>query len=236
MRVFTPQPADMGGSMGGAGAQGYWRKTDGYISFGSYTVNGMRTYTRKRFIPLMDYPQFTNDKNKATGFDPMTDGFRPLLEHGGIREFGLAQIVELGWHRKPHKILQAAIDRVAATGASPQEALETVIPQLKGFERVDVPCILCKGRVFNSEDELSSHEVLHKDDVQTRRLSDSISQALTGGQAASTEAMAPVLQMLAQAITSLSSSQAETQANLANTNALIARMLQANESVEPKKK
>jgi hypothetical protein len=234
-RVFTPPAADSGGSLSGAGAQGYWKKPDGTIVWGAYTVNGMRSYTRKRFMPLFEYPQFTNDLNKRTGFDPMHDSYRLILERGGIKEFGLAQIVELGWHRKPHRVLQAQIQRLIDRGASEQEAMETVIPQLRGFVRVDVPCLLCPGKVLNSEDELARHEILHKEDVQTRRLSESISQAVTGGQAASTEALAPVLRMLADAITTISANQAETQANLANTNALIARLLADREPPSAKK-
>lgn len=234
-RVFTPAAADAGGSLSGSGAQGYWRKPDGTITFGAFTVNGLRTLTRKKFMPLYEYPQFTNDPNKAMRWDPMHDPYRLMLEAGGIKEFGLEQIVELGWHRKPHRVLQAQIDKLRATGVSAQEALETVIPQLRGFTRTDVPCPLCPGRVFNSEEELSSHDILHKEDVQTRRLGDAISKALTGGQAASTEAMAPVLQMLAQAIQSISVNQSEMQANLANTNTLIARMLK-DEPAAPAKK
>lgn len=235
-RIFTPAPADIGGTLSGSGAQGYWRKKDGEITFGAFTVNGMRSYTRKKYLPLMDYPQFTNDKNKATGFDPMLDPFRPLLERGGIKEFALPQIVELGWHRKPHRILQAQVDRLVNMGHSAQEALEAVIPQLVGFERVDVPCPLCPGRVFNSDDELSRHEILHKDDVQTRRLGDAITKALSGSQAASNDTLAPIVKMLADAISALSVNQSETTAALANTQALIARTLAAGETSDTPKK
>lgn len=225
--VFTPAAADAGGSLNGSGAQIYWRKTDGTIVFGSGTVNGFRVNTRKRFLPLMEYGEFTNDVHRRIGWDPMLDPYRPLLERGGIKEFSREQVVELGWHRRPHRILQAQIDRLVAQGVPAAQALVAVIPQLDGFERTDVPCPLCPGRVFNSDDELSRHEILHKDDVQTRRLGDAISKALAGGQAASSETFAPIIKMLADAITKLSVGQAETQANLANMSALIQRAVAA---------
>lgn len=235
-RVFTPASAEAGGSLSGSGAQGYWRKTNGDIVFGSYTVNGLRTNSRKKFVALMDYGEFTNDLNKRIGHDPMLDPYRLILERGGIKEFTRAQIVELGWHRKPHHVLQAAIDRLVAQGVSKSDALIAVIPQLAGFERVDVPCPICPGRVFNSDEELSRHEILHKDDVQTRRLGDAITHALQGGQAASNETFAPIIKMLADAITSLSVSQAETQANLANMNALMQRVVAADPTNDTRKK
>lgn len=226
-RVLTPAAADAGGSMNGSGAQGYWRKTDGDIVFGSYTVNGLRTNSRKKFVALMDYGEFTNDVNKRIGLDPMLDPYRLILEKGGIKEFTQGQIVELGWHRKPHRVLQAAIDRLVLQGVGKDVALVAVMPQLAGFTRVDVPCPICPGRVFNSDGELSRHEILHKDDVQTRRLGDAITHALAGGQTASNETFAPIIKMLADAITQLSVGQAETQANLANMTTLMQRVVAA---------
>lgn len=235
-RVFTPQAADAGGTLNGSGAQGYWRKTDGTIVFGSFTTNGFRVNTRKRFMPLMEYGEFTNDLNKRIGLDPMLDPYRLILEKGGIKEFTREQIVELGWHRKPHRVLQAQIDRLVAQGVPHEQALVAVIPQLAGFERTDVPCAICPGRVFNSEDELKRHEILHKDDVQTRRLGDAITQALAGGQAASTETFAPIVKMLAEAIQALSVSQAEMQANLANVASLVKGAVAAQSDTDTKKK
>jgi hypothetical protein len=220
-RIFTPQLAEAGGSLSGSGAQGYWRKPSGEIVFGSFTTNGFRVNTRKRFMPLMEYGEFTNDLHKRTKWDPMLDPYRPILERGGIKEFTREQIVEFGWHRKPHHVLAAQIERLVADGIPREQATVAVIPQLAGFERVDVPCSICPGRVFNSEDELKRHEILHKDDVQTRRLGDAITQALAGGQAAQNETMTPILKMLAEAIQSLSVNQAEIQANLANVASLV---------------
>jgi len=196
---------DFEGNRDGSGMQGYWKKPDGTITFGSYTVNGMRSYTIKGFMPLSQYGQFTTAFDARRRLDPMIDPYRHMLEQGGIKEVTQAQIVELGWHRKPHAVLARAMQRLMEQGYWESEALTTIMPQLKGFERRDVLCQTCPGRVFNSQDELERHEIIHREDVQTRRLGESISSALAG----SAQANEPILKMLAEAIQMLSINVAE---------------------------
>ncbi len=214
---------DVESTKGSSGLQCYWRKPDGTITFGSCTANGLKSYTKKKFVMLADYGEFPTSFDSVRRWDVMTDPYRLILERGGISEFTREQIVELGWHRAPHMILRHAINALVGTGLSEAEATLAIMPQLKGFDRLDVPCKLCPGRVFNTEAELEHHEVLHREDVQTRRMTDGISNALAGSQAASTETLAPILKMLAEAISSLAVGQAEQRTAIDNIKALVTK-------------
>lgn len=206
---------------GDSGRQSYWRKPDGTIVFLSCTANGLKSYTKKKFTLLPDYGEFTTAFDSARRLDIMVDPYRLILERGGIKEFSREQIVELGWHRTPHVILRHAISALIGSGLSESEAMLAVMPQLRDFERVDVPCKLCPGRVFNSESELEHHEILHREDVQTRRMTDGIAKAIAGAQAGQTESFAPILQMLAQAIQTLADGQADQRLLLDNITSMV---------------
>jgi len=54
------------------------------------------------------------------------DRYKKILENGGVREFCLEQILELGWHRKPPKGIK--------------------FPQLEGLSPIDHKCKYC-GKV-----------------------------------------------------------------------------------------
>jgi hypothetical protein len=211
------------------GLTGYWKCQNGEIKFLDSGPNGMQAYTRKRMYLLPEYGNYSLSPKR--GWDPMNDPFKPLLEQGGIKEFSLAQIVELNWHRRPHPVIKRQVDVLVQSGRSEREALDAAMPQLKGYEWEDHTCLnpTCRNRLpFNSEGELRQHEVLHREDVRTREQTKAISEAISGIGSASAETMAPALKAIAEVVQSLAAQQAtdrEERAQLqANFNALLAEI------------
>ncbi len=216
------------------GLNGYWRKADGDIQLLDGGPNGFSVYVRKKWTFLEEYGLYSLTPTR--NWNPMTDPYRPILLKGGIKEFRRAQIVELGWHRKPHPVIQKQIDVLVQAGVEPRKALDVAMPQLEGYEweTYHCPSPSCRGREFNAESELRSHEVLHREDVKTRQLGDAIATAVSSGQAASTETLAPLLKGIAEVVQTLAQAQAqdrdERRELQANFNALLAEIAKSNKS------
>jgi hypothetical protein len=229
-REFTARAEGEGdhpSSLPDIGLSGYWKKPNGEIVLLDSGPNGMQAYTRKRWMLLPEYGQWSLSPQR--GWQPMTDPYRKILEFGGIREFTREQIVELHWHTRPHPVLQRKIDVFVQSGMDKRAALDAVIPQLAGYEWEVFRCgnPACRDRAFNSESELRGHEVLHREDVRTREMSNAISTAISGSQAANMESLAPALTAIAEVVQSLAVSQVEMQKNF---NALLAEVAKSNKS------
>lgn len=226
-QIIQNQPSyermDREGERGEIGLNAYWRRADGGIALVDGGPNGMQTYTRKKWTFLGEYGLWS--LSRQGNWDPMNDPYRRILERGGIKEFALDQILELNWHRKPHPVLQRQIDALVTAGVASDVALEAVIPQLKGFERQDFPCpnASCRGRVFNDAASLNAHEIIHKQDVQTRQLGEAITKATMAGQAASAETMAEAIGAIASLVQRLAVGQEDMQKNFAALLAEVAK-------------
>lgn len=159
------------------GMVGYWKKPNGEIIVSQTGANGMRTNATKGLLFLARYRQMKLNGG-AGSHNMLTDPYGPMLAQGGIVEFGAAQIIELGWHRKPHPILERQVAAMQAAGVAREDAIRRAMPQLADVSWEDHPCPHCRGRVFNSEGELASHEIMHSDEKRDRRLSDAMSRAM----------------------------------------------------------
>jgi hypothetical protein len=139
--------------------------------------NGMRTNAGKGMLFLSRYPQVKLNGG-AGAHNMLTDPYGPMLAAGGVTEFTVAQVLELGWHRRPHPLLERQVAALVQTGLSRDEAIRRVIPQLASATWEDHPCPHCRGRVFNTAAELGNHEIMHADEKRDRRLSDAMSRAM----------------------------------------------------------
>ncbi len=106
--ALTAQPDDLGGTSLPASLGMrlesipwmYWRKKDGWIVVQQTDASSwQKLYLLRGWQPLRQYGLFVlNDKK--SGFDAR-DQYAFLLRHGGKDEFGIEQVIELGWHRRP---------------------------------------------------------------------------------------------------------------------------------------
>ena len=230
-QIIQNQPvygsADREGEKGDIGLNAYWRRADGGIALVDGGPNGMQVYPKKKWTYLGEYGQWS--LTRQGNWDPMNNPYQKILERGGVKEFSLDQIVELNWHRKPHPVLKRQMDALITAGVTEEAAFVAVMPQLKGFTREDFLCpnSSCRGRVFNTQGDLNAHEIIHKQDVQTRQLGEAITKATMAGQAASAETMSEALSAIAQVVQSLAVSQQDMQKNFA---ALLANVAKQNTS------
>ena len=195
--IYTPGRAgtDIGGS---TGKHGYWRRPDGWICIHGMGASELRASIQVGRAPLVAYGEF-DMANGRGGWNPQQDPYRWLLEHGGIGELPVDQVLQLGWHRTPHPFLAQQVQQLQRSGVSRDEAIRVVIPQLRGVELEDHPCILCPGRApFNSEANLRSHEIIHREDVRQRELGRSIQDAILAAQAGNTQALLPLLKQMVE--------------------------------------
>lgn len=163
----------------------YWRLTDGRVQLLKGGPNGMGRAMRGD-QPLAAYGMVR--RASRNGLPTQNDEFAILVQRGGARELSARQTLGLHWHRRPlnsdtwsHKTLWQSIDQLIATGVEERAALNTVLPQLVGVEIPEPKrCEFCHGRLFLTRDEALKHEsVMHREDVRTRELRDSITTALS---------------------------------------------------------
>ena len=190
-------------------AYGYWRKPNGWITFEQYRHNTLDRFMR-RWSMLPQYGEFK--LIGQPGWDPHRDPYAALVAKGGAGELPPDQVLALRWHRRPDRTERGArsrvwvlIDQYIQRGLEIQDAVEAVLPQLVGTdwrEWRDYHCQFCPQRVFNTASDVARHEsVMHREDVRSREIRDSISDALTKSgaqQAPLLEAVVAVLGQLAQ--------------------------------------
>lgn len=193
------------GTSKNSGLHCYWRKPNGEITIAGTGQHEWQSATMRGMEPLHRYGVFPLTPVHAGAWDPPRDPFRLILQRGGIGEFSLDQILQLRWHLQPHPVLQQRIRQLQQErGLSWREALDEVIPQLKGVTWEEHPCRFaeCARRPpFNSEDELRRHEVLHREDSRIRQQNEALAQAIEQAAAGNTQALLPILQQLAEAQT-----------------------------------
>ena len=187
---------------------GYWRKPDGWVRLSQYGQNSMDALLRGHQM-LPRYGQFS-PPGGAGPSDPLrNDPLVMLVRNGGAHEVLPVQVQSLGWHRRPtasakgsHHLVWQAVETAIARGMDEQDAIEQALPQLTGSgwrEWVDHLCQFCPQRVFNSAEDVARHEsVMHKEDVRTRELKESISAALKEGGGQQNALMDVVVTLLAR--------------------------------------
>ncbi len=220
-------------------AYGYWRKPDGWVTFEQFRHN---TYDRfiRGWNMLIQYGEY-----KLTGqgaWDPHTDVFAALVVRGGAKELPVEQIMSLRWHRRPDRTDRTArarvwglVDQQMQAGLAEQDAVEAVLPQLKGSDwRTwrDHHCQFCPQRVFNTESDVLRHEsVMHREDVRSREIRDSIGGALERAGAQN----APLLEAVVAVLGQLAQDGKEQKALVAELLAGLAVKPSAPEAPAPKK-
>ena len=187
---------------------GYWRKPDGWIRLSQFGQNSMDALLRGHQM-LPRYGQFS-PPGGAGPSDPLRqDPLVMLVRNGGAHEVRPAQVQSLGWHRRPtsgakgsHRLVWETVENAIARGADEKDAIEQALPQLKESdwrEWIDHKCQFCPQRVFNSSEDVARHEsVMHKEDVRTRELRESISSALKEGGGNQNALMEVVVTLLAR--------------------------------------
>ena len=213
------------GTMSGDEAA-YWKKpADDPSEPGFVTVLQIGKNTMDRFYmnwqPLVQkYGAFNLAQGKGSkeqpGWRVESDPFLRIVHKvGGLSEFPAAQIIKLGWHRRPmrasyqtHKFIWQQVDQRIEAGMDEDAAIRAVFPQLEGLPLETWTCEFCPDRRFNEHVHLQKHEsVQHKDQVQARETRNAIATALRDGQSGSgqlTETMALLMGEVAK-------SNAETQ-------------------------
>lgn len=167
-------------------AYGYWRKPDGWITFTQYRHNTIDRY-RRHWMSLDQYGEYK--LIGQAGWDPHHDPFAALVARGGAHELPPDQVLALRWHRRPDRNERGArarvwvlVDQHIRQGLDEQDAVEAVLPQLVPTdwrEWRDYRCQFCPQRVFNTPEDVARHEsVMHREDVRSREIRDSISDAL----------------------------------------------------------
>lgn len=187
-------------------AYGYWRKPDGWITFTQYRHNALDRFMRAwQILPVYGEYKLIGQ----AGWNPHTDPFAALVARGGAHELPPEQVLALRWHRRPARGERGAVARVWALvdqqirqGLDEQDAVEVVLPQLAATDwRTwrDYRCQFCPQRVFNRPEDVERHEsVMHREDVRSREIRDSISDALTKSGDQQSGAFAAVLERMAQ--------------------------------------
>ena len=162
----------------------YHRPQNGEVTFSAAWETEYLSRLRSGFIPLPQYGTFVLTERPGDRWVPNKDPWRQILERGGIKEFPLHQILELGWHLTPPKVNGKPIE----------------IPQLKGKTIPDYICPFCfrPERHFYAERLLNSHmTVMHKEQAGQMRAAQQLEKALQA--ASNPEAM----RILADAIREL---------------------------------
>lgn len=172
--VIGAPPADLSSDMSyiGMGTQKggfymYYRKPDGWIILADADENQVKDNVARGLEPLPKYGLVFLHPPRKLGLNIVSgwhESYRVLLDHpDGPGEFSLAQIVEMGWHRKlPYP--------------------EISFPQLQGYTVQDHRCDFC-GRVFDERRYLDKHVmVMHRDNaamLQQRELLGQVRDVLT---------------------------------------------------------
>ncbi len=189
-------------------AYGYWRKPDGWITFTQFRHNTIDRY-RRHWMSLDHYGEFK--LIGQAGWNPHTDPYAALVARGGAHELPPEQVLALRWHRRPGRNDRGAVSRVWALvdqqirqGLPEQDAIEAVLPQLVATgwrEWRDYHCQFCPQRIFNTPEDVARHEsVMHRDDVRSREIRDSVSDALAKG----SDQQAPLLEAVLAVVAKMS--------------------------------
>lgn len=158
---------------------GYYRKPDGWIAYavGWETAQGRRLMDSKGWSPLDSYPRLVVDQERRGQFHGM-------LRTGGAGEFIPAQIVQMGWDKKPPRILTCG--QVIADFTHPrhvQKCYSTVeFPQMEGVTVNEIQCSMCRKAISSLDDVevlLKKHlEVSHREHLVNKELVSGLKDAL----------------------------------------------------------
>ncbi len=118
-----------------------------------------------------------------------SDPYLGIVQRGGLHEFDAQQIHDLKWHHTPtqdatttHLVVAQHIQSRVNAGATRDEAILAVLPQLAGWDIAEYPCALCPGRIggpFATLANLEAHRsVQHRENVQTEGTRDAVAAAL----------------------------------------------------------
>jgi hypothetical protein len=191
---------------------GYWRIPDdrmprGRITMLQYGQNALERIEREAGVQLRNYGTYKSDGGIGA-WKPWTDPFLGIVQRNGLAEFDAQQIVDLGWHRPPtrqskdsHRAAWKPVQALIDDGMSQDDAVKTVMPQLRGRTLKDYICEFCPSRRFNTLANLKSHEsLMHKDHVLSRGIQEAIVNSQKengGGQEKIVEAILTLVQQLA---------------------------------------
>lgn len=169
-----------------SGAWCYWRRPDGWISLGQANPHEFQRQTEKGMVALLQYGKFSFPYDKPHDWYPERDPWWLLLNRGGVKEFPLDQVVQLGWHQRP-------------------PYPDVVFPQLAGQAIETTKCPVClkifssipgpEGVSISADDLLIRHQsVMHKD----RSAQDQLIQGLTRAQGQASEPITNILKALVE--------------------------------------
>lgn len=168
---------------------GYWRIPDARMTRGRVTLlqYGMNALERleRGHQQLRAYGTYKSD-NGPGGWVPWQDPYLGIVQRDGLREFDAQQILDLGWYRRPgrmakqsHREVWKRIQTLIDDGMTEEVAVRTVLPQLREHDLRTYVCDYCPDRQFASAALVRRHESLaHREDVRSREIRDSISEAL----------------------------------------------------------
>lgn len=197
-RLLRLDPPDEAGQMENGGLHAYWRKPSGDIVISGMGPHEVQAALESQFQLLVGYGKFSLTPGRKGGWEPNADPYYLILSLGGIKDFTLDQIMQHRWHLRPHPVLAKQIAELTARGLTEREALDTVMPQLKGVEFEAVYCIHCPDRVFNDQHQLGKHEIIHKAEKGQRQMGETIAEALAAAQSGNMATLGPLLETMAK--------------------------------------
>lgn len=161
---------------------GYYKNREGWVDLaeGYDTHQGIRLRDIKGWAPLSQYPRVINDVERR-------QPFHAILRADGEQEFPPAQIVSLGWDKKPPRILTC--DRKLDDFNHPQHFKTCfkipVFPQMNGVVVYTDTCSLCRwsfSSVENNVEQMTKKhmEVMHRDHLVNKELVTGLRDALAG--------------------------------------------------------
>ncbi|MDQ1307674.1 MAG: hypothetical protein QG671_3507 [Actinomycetota bacterium] len=165
----TVRPDRVWDEKGTGGHLMYWKKPErvdeggnpmadsGWVVVGQSSETEYVRQSEKGMRPLSRYGHF-NHENPRIGWTVAQDPYRQILQRDGAHEFPAAQIVELGWHRRP-----------------PIPGL--TFPQLAGVEIEDIQCPICHKWFMNQACYEKHERVAHADIAGQQALSRSLAKA-----------------------------------------------------------
>ena len=166
----------------------YWRRPEGAIIVAPGWDSEIANFVKLGFTPLPQYGKFFLEQ---PGWAVLREPYREILRRGGAHEFTVAQLLELGWHRR-----------------APYRGVE--FPQLEGVEIPEHPCPTCR-KVFLSEADLARHEsVAHTEASRNQQLARNLANA----QKDVTGPLAEVLKAMVETLARVTDTQAAILARL----------------------
>jgi hypothetical protein len=184
----------------------YWRRSPhhrqepGFVKKTPAWPLYFKKVSGQKWEPLTDYGEFADkwDSGEEMIFDP----FRRILLMGGAKEFPLAQIRELRWHRFPPRYVRA--DGSVMTITFPQLTTDpdgNMIDE-RGKVLVDHRCPDCAADApdswFPTEVSLRKHQrVQHAEIAGSRQQAGDFAKALSGQNAPVAEAIGLMSKLLA---------------------------------------